>query len=492
MKKKTNTFVLLISLLLFFSCEDGDTNNLSNSGIDDFSIAEDGGFEQPSFERYTEFGENNFISVIEQPVSTFSVDADGASYANTRRFLNLGQNPPIAAVRVEEYLNYFTFDYTEPTGDENIALSSELSTCPWDDAHHLLRIGIKGKTFPESELPDANYVFLIDVSGSMSAPEKLELLKTGFKKMVDEMRPTDRLAIVTYAGTAGLLLESTFGDEKQKIKDAIDQLGAGGSTAGAEGIITAYGIAEENFIVNGNNRIILGTDGDFNVGPSSTEALVELIEEKRESGVYLTVLGVGTGNLNEASMEQFANKGNGNYEYIDNIEQLNKVFINEKGKFFAVATDSKIQITFDSDQVNAYRLIGYENRALNEDDFDDDTVDAGEIGSGQTITALYELVMQDNFNQSAIANFDFRYKKPNNEASQELNLSISPSTNTISEASENQRFAAAVAGFGLLMKDSEFKGNTTKSMILDLLENAASFDNHGYKLEFKSLVELSE
>lgn len=492
MKNILNTSVLLSISFLFFNCENDAANTNITESYNDYAITEDGSFEQPQFERYTEFGENSFISVNEQPISTFSVDADGASYANTRRFLNLGQNPPVAAVRIEEYLNYFTFDYEEPTGSENVALSSEFSSCPWNENHHLLRVGIKGKTYPESELPDANYVFLIDVSGSMSAPEKLELLKTGFKKMVDEMHDTDKLAIVTYAGSAGLLLESTYGDEKQRIKDAIDQLGAGGSTAGAEGIITAYEIAEDNFIVNGNNRIIIGTDGDFNVGPSSTEELIQLIEEKRESGIYLTVLGVGTGNLNESALEQIANNGNGNYEYIDNIEQLNKVFINEKGKFFAVATDSKIQITFKSYQVDMYRLIGYENRTLNEDDFDNDAVDAGEIGSGQTITALYELKMQGTFSQNTIADFDFRYKKPNQESSNELNFAINASNNSIFEASENQRFAAAVAGFGLLMKDSEFKGTTTKSMVLELLENATTFDTYGYKTEFKNLVQLSE
>lgn len=493
MKKTKNTLIFFISVLFFFACEDlDDSGNFSNSAEDSLGISNDTDFEQPSIERYTEFGENNFISVSEQPVSTFSVDADGASYANTRRFLNLEQNPPVAAVRVEEYLNYFTFDYQEPEGEENVSLNTEFSNCPWDESHYLLRVGMKGKTIPEAELPDANYVFLIDVSGSMSAPEKLELLKTGFKSLVDEMRDTDRIAIVTYAGSAGLLLDTTFGDEKEKIKNAIDQLGAGGSTAGAEGILTAYQIAEDNFIINGNNRIILGTDGDFNVGPIATEDLVALVEEKRETGIYLTVLGVGTGNLNEASMEQFANRGNGNYEYIDNVQQLQKVFVNEKSKFYAVATDSKIQITFDGDQVNAYRLIGYENRALNEDDFEDDSVDAGEIGSGQTITALYELVMQDGFTQGSIANFDFRYKKPNSISSHELSLDVVSSTNAISEASQNQRFAAAVAGFGLLMKESEFKGNTSKAMILDLLNGATNFDDFGYKAEFKSLVELAQ
>jgi len=477
------------ALVLFFGCDDNSDSTSAPFLDGDFSSnSYEPGIEVPQVEKYTDYGENAFVKVSDQEVSTFSVDADGASYSNSRRFLNLGQNPPPEAVRIEEFLNYFTFDYEEPQGEENVALNAELTNCPWAEGHHLMRLGMKGKTIAEEEIPDANYVFLIDVSGSMSSPEKLELLKTGFKLMVDEMRDTDKMAIVTYAGSAGVLLESTFGDDKERIKTAIDQLGAGGSTAGAEGILTAYEIAEKNFIPDGNNRIILGSDGDFNVGPTTTEELVKLIEEKRDNGVYLTVLGVGSGNLNDASMEQIANKGNGNYEYIDNIEQLKKVFIHEKGKFFAVAKDSKIQITFNADQVDSYRLIGYENRALNEDDFEDDTVDAGEIGSGQTITALYEIVMVENATQSSWATFDFRYKKPNTESSRELALSLGSVIYEIQNASENMRFAAGVAAFGLLMKDSEFKGNTSKEMILELTQDAIGTDPFGYRTEFAQLV----
>ena len=277
-------------------------------------------------EKYKDYEENPFVKVAEQPVSTFSVDADGGSYANMRRYLYLGQTPPKASVRIEEYINYFTFDYPEPVNGENVSLNSELSSCPWNTDHYLMRIGMKGKTIPDNELPNSNYVFLIDVSGSMNSPDKLGILKTGFKTMVDNLKDQDRIAIVTYAGEAGVLLPSTMGDEKDKIKEAIEKLGAGGSTAGAAGIQTAYEIASDNFIQSGNNRVILGSDGDFNVGPSSTEALIELIEEKRESGIYLTVLGVGEGNLNDHMMEQIANKGNGNYEYIDNARQVQKVF----------------------------------------------------------------------------------------------------------------------------------------------------------------------
>ncbi len=489
---KNFSLLRVLIIVLLVGCEDGSNTDtpFANGNFSSLDIGSFENLEDPAIEKYTDFGENAFIKTSEQPVSTFSIDADGAAYANTRRFLTLGQNPPIASVRIEEYLNYFTFDYDEPMGDENISLNSELTICPWNTTNHLLRLGIKGKTVSEESLPDANFVFLIDVSGSMSAPEKLGLLKTGFKTMVDEMRDTDRMAIVTYAGNAGVLLESTFGDDRQKIKDAIDQLGAGGSTAGAEGILTAYEIAEKNFIVNGNNRVILGSDGDFNVGPSSTEELIELIEMKRGSGVFLTVLGVGTGNLNESAMEQIANKGNGNYEYIDNINQLKKVFINEKGKFFVVAKDAKILINFNVDQVDSYRLIGYENRVLNEDDFEDDSVDAGEIGSGQTITALYEIILKENSSQEPLGQFDFRYKKPNIETSNGISLAIASSL--IDSASENMRFATGVTGFGLLMKDSEFKGSVSKEMILDLLENSTSFDQHGYKEEFKELVSIMQ
>jgi Ca-activated chloride channel family protein len=439
-------------------------------------------------EKYEDYGENPFIKVTEQPVSTFSIDADGGSYTNMRRYLNLGQAPPEASVRVEEYINYFTFDYEEPGGGENVSLNSEVSTCPWDNEHHLMRVGMKGMTIPENELPNSNYVFLIDVSGSMNDPDKLGVLKVGFKRMVDNLRDQDRVAIVTYAGEAGLLLPSTYGDERGDIKAAIDQLGAGGSTAGAAGIETAYEIAEENFIPDGNNRIILGTDGDFNVGPSTTDELVELIEEKRKTGIYLTVLGVGGGNLNDHMMEQIANKGNGNYEYIDNAKQIEKVFTNELGKFHTVAKDAKIQITFNTEMVDSYRLIGYENRALENEDFENDTVDAGEIGSSQTITALYEVILTVAQASGKYATFDFRYKKPKEEQSRLLTHEINSLPVDINSASENMRFAASITGFGLLMKNSEYQGSVSKDMVLDLGENAVSFDPFGYREEFIELV----
>ncbi|MBN1951511.1 MAG: VWA domain-containing protein [Bacteroidales bacterium] len=441
-----------------------------------------------SYENYEEYEENPFVDVKDQPVSTFSVDADGASYANMRRFMSQGSKPPAASVRIEEYLNYFTFDYKEPITGENVSLESEISTCPWNDEHHLMRIGMKGISIAEDKLPYANYVFLIDVSGSMDSPDKLDILKEGFTRLAENLRDQDKIAIVTYSGSTEVLLNSTFGDERRAIKRAIDDLEAGGSTAGGAGINLAYEIAEENFITGGNNRVILGTDGDFNVGLSSTDELVELIEEKRESGIYLTVLGVGTGNLNDNMMEQIADKGNGNYEYIDNAAEIEKVFTYELSKFYTVAKDSKIQITFNPAMVDSYRLIGYENRMLEEEDFENDTTDAGEIGSGQTITALYELILLDPVEGEEHALFDFRYKKPEESESRLLHHKIAGIPVSLESASENMRFAAGVAGFGLLMRDSEYKGSSSKEMVLDLVNSARNFDPYGYRAEFSGLV----
>ena len=354
-------------------------------------------------EHYAHYSENPFMDASKNPASTFSIDADGAAYANMRRFISKGEAPYRDAVRIEEFLNYFTFDYADPGAEENIAISSEVSQCPWAAGHQLMRVGIKGKSVSEADLPSENFVYLIDVSGSMDDEDKLPVLKAGFTAMTEHMRATDKVAIVTYAGESGVLLQSTYGDEKSTIKKAISKLGAGGSTAGAEGLQTAYKIAEANLIPGGNNRIILGTDGDFNVGPSSTEELVALIKKEREKGIYLTVIGVGTGNLNDNMMEQIADNGNGNYEYVDNAKQLEKVFVNERSRFYAVAGDSKVQITFDPAMVSQYRLIGYENRVMDSTSFQKDSVDAGEIGAGQTITALYEIIPSGNAGKGSVS-----------------------------------------------------------------------------------------
>lgn len=470
--------VLIASAIILTGCY-----SIGNS--DEFSV------DNPSVaynEKYIDYDENPFVTVNDQPVSTFSVDADGASYANMRRFLHLGETPPKAAIRIEEFINYFTFDYAEPADGETVTINSELSTCPWETNHHLIRVGIKGKSIPKNELPSSNFVFLIDVSGSMNTPNKLGILKSGFKHLVDELGENDKVAIVTYAGEAAVLLESTCGNEKTKLKNAIDKLGAGGSTAGAAGLTTAYEIATSNFILNGNNRIIIGTDGDFNVGPSNNIELVKLIKEKRETGVYITVLGVGQGNLNDSMMEQIANKGNGNYEYIDNADQLLKVFVNEKAKFHTVAKDAKIQVTFNPNKVVSYRLIGYENRTLKNEDFENDSTDAGEIGSTQTITALYEVVLSDTQNDEKYAQFDVRYKKPGESQSRLLQHEIATTPLSINSTSENMRFVASVAAFGLIMKKSVYKGTANKQLVLSLGHSAVTYDPNEYRKEFMEIV----
>lgn len=440
---------------------------------------------------YTEIEENPFVNVTDQPVSTFSVDADGASYANVRRFImQEDQIPPRGAIRTEELINYFDLDYDFGDSTHPIALNGEVSTCPWNTANKLIRIGLKGRPIPEAELPSSNFVFLIDVSGSMASEDKLDLLKNGFKYFTDRLSDQDRVAIVTYAGSAGVVLESTAGNEKQKIKEAIDRLGAGGSTAGAEGIVTAYEIAQQNFISGGNNRIVIGTDGDFNVGISNQEDLVALIEEKRELGIYLTVLGVGRGNLNDAALEQIADNGNGTYEYIDNLEQLKKVFVYEYNKFFTVAKDVKVQVEFNPENVEAYRLIGYENRVLNEEDFEDDQKDAGEIGADQNVTALYEIIPTDNVTFRSVPTFtiDFRYKEPNAELSIPITLEIFDTGTPFAEASDFMKFTSSLAAFSMLLTNSEYQGTSNYEDILQWLNATSLSDPYGFKAELKQLI----
>lgn len=338
---------------------------------------------------------------------------------------------------------------------------------------------------------NANFVFLIDVSGSMSSEDKLDLLKGGFKMLTERLTANDRVAIVTYAGSAGVVLPSTSGADKSTIIAAIDRLGSGGSTAGAQGIMTAYEIAEEHFIAGGNNRIIIGTDGDFNVGPSSQDELIELIEEKRASGVYVTVLGVGRGNLNDGSLEQIANHGNGTYEYIDNIEQLRKVFIYNQSRFYTVAKDVKVQVTFNQQQVEAYRLIGYENRVLSQEDFENDSTDAGEIGANQNITALYEIIPatgSSEFRMDPSFTIDFRYKSPDSDSSIPMSLSVFDEGRSFSESSGFMKFTAATASFGLQLRDSQYQGDVSYNDLIDWINDANLSDEFGFKEELKSLI----
>jgi Ca-activated chloride channel family protein len=486
--QKILTIAILIISAVSCSEEDYSAKDTSLSGA--YNYPEEDAY-YGSDDKYTDYAENPFVNAGEQPISSFAIDADGGSYSNTRRYLNLGQLPPASSVRVEEFINYFQFNYESPNLDK-VLLNTEISTCPWAAEHHLMRIGLKGAAL-DNTIEGSNFVFLIDVSGSMSAANKLDLLKSGFKLLVDELGVNDRIAIVTYAGSSKVVLSSTSCDNKQIIKNAIDNLSSGGSTAGAQGIATAYQIAQDYFITGGNNRIIIGTDGDYNVGPSSDEELVELIEEKRELGIYLTVLGVGQGNLNDSMLEKIANHGNGNYEYIDNVEQLMKVFVYEKDKFYTVATDSKIQVIFDSTKVDSYRLIGYENRVLTEEEYENDSTDAGEIGANQTITALYEVIFaSDLTNSEVIARLDFKYEDMVLEEVVGIAKDVLYSDQNFHSASENQRFAACVAGFGMLLKNSEYAGELTYSLIEDWAETAVSYDPFGFRDEFIDLVGIAK
>ncbi len=488
---------LLIYCLLgfcFYACDtdlgsEADLTSVNNSSSvvgPVFNILDE------SSEEYNEIIENPFISTKDEPVSTFSIDADGGSYGNTRRFLNSGQLPPPDAIRTEELINYFNYDYPEATDGHPISLEGEISSCPWNQDHKLMRVGIKGKTINKADYPPSNLVFLVDVSGSMRDENKLPLLKESMALIVPELRSIDVVSIVTYASDPGVALEPTSGVEKRKILEAISSLETNGSTNGEGGIRTAYDLAEENLIVGGNNRIIMATDGDFNVGISDQDELIELIEEERERGIFLTTIGLGTGNYKEGQMEQLANNGNGNYEYIDDLEQGRKVFVEEFNKFFTVAKDVKVQVAFNTDHVVKYRLIGYENRALENNEFEDDTKDAGEIGAGQSITAIYEIETVSSTQHSAQAfTIEFRYKLPDEDTSNPLELQVSDNNTSYDKASQDHQFAAAVASFGLLMRESEYRGETSYNNIKTWAQRSMSYDPFGYKREFLDLVDIA-
>lgn len=445
-----------------------------------------------SGDKYSDYSDNPFISTENQNVSTFSVDADGASYANMRRYVMEGSLPYAASVRIEEFLNYFTFDYPDPADGASIALNAEVGPCPWKQEHRLMRLGIKGKSLDADSMPDANFVFLIDVSGSMNSKDKLELLKNGLKTLVDQLRPTDRISIITYSGNVNKLLESTLVSESNVIKSAISKLVASGSTAGGAALKMAYEEALENYIEGGNNRVIMGTDGDFNVGVTSTEHLVEMVQDYASKGIYMTVCGFGRGNLNDAMMEEISNNGNGNYEYIATEDDMTKVFVNERSEFFSVANDVKIQITFNKDMVGSYRLIGYENRVLNNDDFENDQKDAGEIGAGQTITALYEIVPQEGYDFAVaadIALFDVRYKEALGEASAALSLDVKDAG--AAGLSSELSFAAGVASYGMILRQSPYMGTATFDMAYELAENGLGFDPFGYRADFVNVIKAA-
>ncbi|WP_136668823.1 VWA domain-containing protein [Flavobacterium sp. H122] len=455
--------------------------------------------------------ENDFESPKRSPLSTFSIDVDNASYTNVRRFINNGQKVPTDAVRVEEMINFFKYNYSQPKEEHPFAMNTEYSDCPWNAENKLVRIALQGKNIPTDNLPNSNMVFLIDVSGSMSSENKLPLLIQSMKILVHELRTEDKVSIVVYAGAAGLVLPPTPGNKKETIIDALEKLQAGGSTAGGEGIKLAYKIAEENFIKNGNNRVILATDGDFNVGASSDNDMQRLIEEKRKSGVFLTCLGYGMGNYKDSKMETLANKGNGNYAYIDNIQEAKRFLSKEfKGSMFTIAKDVKIQIEFNPNHVQAYRLIGYENRKLRAEDFTNDAIDAGELGSGHTVTALYEIVPvgvkskffdipsdlkyskpETNVNNYSdeLATIKFRYKKPDGDKSIEMAEVIANNSKTIENSSNDFKFVTAVAWFGLKLRDSKLIKEKGTTDIASLARKGIDNDVEGYKAELVRLIE---
>jgi Ca-activated chloride channel family protein len=464
-------------------------------------------------EEYTSLPENRFLEAVSQPLSTFSLDVDAASYSNMRRMVNQGQLPTKDAVRVEELVNYFSYGYKQPTDGHPVRIATEITACPWDSKHKLVRIGVKAKEIPSEKLPASNFVFLIDVSGSMYGPTRLDLVKSSLKLLVNNLREKDRVAIVVYAGAAGEVLPSTTGTDRQKILEAIQNLTAGGSTAGGAGIQLAYKIAEKNFISDGNNRIILCTDGDFNVGVSSNSELESLIESKRKTGVFLTVLGYGMGNYKDSKLQTLAQKGNGNHAYIDNIQEANKVLVNEFGStMYTVAKDVKIQVEFNPAYVTSYRLVGYESRLLNKEDFNDDTKDAGELGSGHTVTALYEIIpvgvenkygsvdklkYQNDVQEqpsllsgysSELLTVKLRYKKPDEDKSSKLEIPVFANDDK-KQPSKDFKFAMAVAMFGQLLRDSDFKGDATYQEVINLAHEGIGEDKHGYRKEFIRLAE---
>ncbi len=461
-------------------------------------------------ESYDKVEDNPFLAVQNNPLSTFSIDVDTASYSNVRRFLNDGMLPPKGAVRIEELVNYFDYDYKPPTGDAPFSTDVALAECPWNGEHWLARIALKGKVFAEKERPACNLVFLLDVSGSMDQPNKLPLLKRSMKLMVDGLDARDRVALAVYAGASGLALDSTPCSDKKKIHKAIDKLNAGGSTNAGEGIELAYKIAEKNMLPKGVNRVILATDGDFNVGVTNQSDLVEMIEAKAKSGVFLTVLGFGMGNYKDSMLEKLADKGNGNYAYIDTFNEARKALGEQlTGTLVTIAKDVKIQVEFNPAEVQAYRLIGYENRMLRAEDFNDDATDAGEIGAGHAVTALYELVPEGaRFEGASVDPLKYqtqsnparksasgeamtvklRYKPPKSDESKLLEFAVPAKAMALEATSGDFRFASAVAAFGMLLRDSPYKGEADMALALKLAQQGKGADELGLRSEFIQLA----
>lgn len=494
-----------------WSYPDGDT---AADGDEDSGWYEDG---DDNTDSYEDIVENGFTSTESSPFSTFSIDVDTASYSQMRYNLTNGRMPPPNSVRIEEFINYFDYDYEPPTDGSTFNVFMDSADCPWKDGHHLLRIALKGKLLEEDERPDSNLVFLIDVSGSMSSHNKLPLVKEGLKLLVNQLREGDRVALVVYAGASGVVLPSTSCANKTAIIDALERLEAGGSTAGAAGIRLAYQVAEENFISNGNNRVILATDGDFNVGVTNNTELKRLIEEKAQTGVFLSIYGFGMGNYKDDRLEMLSNAGNGVYGYIDNLDEAKKIFVNDfLGSLYTIAKDVKIQIEFNPDQIAAYRLIGYENRVLNYEDFEDDTKDAGDLGSGHTVTAFYQIVpvgvevgydlkpgedtteQRTSFESNEQVKVHLRHKPVTfqgpvvEESILETFALAEESHVSFAQAHLDFRFASMVASFGMLLRGSAYKGDTSYDIVHTTAGGALGEDYHGYRAEFLTLVRAAE
>jgi Ca-activated chloride channel family protein len=488
----------------------GVSSSKSSKAAFQNAIMQDHHYTPSNTEEYEGLAENTFLTPLKNPLSTFSIDVDAASYANIRRFINNGQRPPADAVRIEEMINYFDYSYRQPVGKHPFSINTEVSYAPWNENHQLVHIGLQGKTIATDDLPASNLVFLIDVSGSMSAQNKLPLLKAGFKMLTEKLREDDKVSIVVYAGAAGCVLEPTAGNEKKKIMEALSKLQAGGSTAGGAGINLAYQLAKDNFVDGGNNRIILATDGDFNVGASSNDAMEKLIAQKRKEGVFLTVLGFGMGNYKDSKMEVLADKGNGNYAYIDTMLEAKKVLVNEfGGTLFTIAKDVKVQVEFNPANVTAYRLIGYENRKLAAKDFNNDKKDAGELGSGHAVTALYEIIpagvdsyfkpIDDLKYQQEVSTskkqygeelftVKFRYKAPDGDTSTLIVHTEPNQPIDLKNTSDNFRWSAAVATFGMLLTDSDYSEDADYQLLLALAKSARGKDENGYRVEFINMV----
>jgi len=509
-KQRGQNVKVVYTLPVRFSLEDDIpvTNNIPDVKSDPMPNRVINRPNQFNTEDYDEIIENEFLAVSSSPLSTFSIDVDAAAYSNVRRMINYGQKPRKSAVRIEEMINYFNYNYPAPTGEVPFNVITEMAACPWNSNHKLLHIGLKGKEIEMKNLPPSNLVFLIDVSGSMSDYNKLPLLKESFKLLTQNIREQDKVAIVVYAGASGIVLPSTSGNNKNTILQALNQLQSGGSTAGADGIELAYQVAKENFIKDGNNRVILATDGDFNVGVSSDGELVKLIEQKRKQGVFLSVLGFGMGNYKDNKMQKLANKGNGNHYYIDGMSEAKKVLGNEfGGTLFTIAKDVKFQLEFNPAKVAAYRLIGYENRKLQNRDFNDDTKDAGELGAGHTVTALYEIIPAgtsiENYTKidplkyqqptKVAANDDLltvklRYKQPDKDESKLVEIPVPYNEIDMAQTSEAYMFSASVAELGLLLRESAYKANASFSSVIELANKGTGNDRNGYRAEYISLV----